>query len=318
VTSAPSLKLSAELLNSMKTVAIVGVGLIGASFGLALRRRGFDGDIIGVSSPSSVSAGLASGAITRSASLEEAAASANLIYLAQPVDRILKTIEQLSGLLRPGVLVSDAGSTKEVIVRKAAACLPSVDFLGGHPLAGKEQRGAQAAEADLFFGKPYILTPDRPVTPAAAELKSWITRMGAGILEMSAREHDSTLALTSHLPQLVSTMLAVTLSRQQNGRLSEIFGPGLIDMIRLAKSSPELWVPILRTNKTAVLSAIEAYAATLQNLQAALENDTLLEFFETGSAWAKQLRGPTPGAQVAQNTPVSEHISQVPDKRKLK
>ncbi len=280
----------------MKTVAIVGVGLIGGSFGLALRRSGFDGDIIGVSSPPSIKAGLTSGAITRSASLEEAAASADLIYLAQPVDRILKTIEQLRGLLRPGVLVSDAGSTKEVILRQATACLPSVDFLGGHPLAGKEQRGAQAAEADLFFGKPYILTPNRPATAAAAELKSWITRMGAHIVEMSAEEHDSTLALTSHLPQLVSTMLAVTLSRQPNCRLTEIFGPGLTDMIRLAKSSSELWVPILLTNKTAVLTAIKAYAASTQDLQAALENDTLLEFFETGSAWAKQLRGPTPGA----------------------
>ncbi len=318
MTSAGSLTRSDELLDPMKTVAIVGVGLIGASFGLALRRRGFEGDIIGVSSPSSISAGLASGAITRSASLEEAAASANLVYLAQPVDRILKTIEQLPDLLRPGTLVSDAGSTKEVILRKAATCLPSVDFLGGHPLAGKEQRGAHAAEADLFLGKPYILTPDRPATPAAAELKSWITRIGANIVEMSAREHDSTLALTSHLPQLVSTMLAVTLSRQQNGRVSEVFGPGLTDMIRLAKSSSELWVPILRTNKAAIHRAVEGYAATLQDLQAALENDTLLEFFETGSAWAGQLRGPAPDAQVTPNIPVSEHVSRVPDKRKLK
>jgi prephenate dehydrogenase len=280
----------------MKTVAIIGVGLIGGSFGLALRRHGFDGDIIGVSSPPSLSAGLSSGAITASASLEEAAVSADLIYLAQPVDRILATIEQLSGLLPAGVLVSDAGSTKEMIVRQAAACLPSVDFLGGHPLAGKEQRGAQAAEADLFFGKPYILTPVRPPSPAAAEFRSWLTRMGVRIIEMSAQEHDSTVALTSHLPQLVSTVLAVTLSRQQNTQLTEIFGPGLTDMIRLAKSSSELWAPILRTNKTAVLTAIKAYAATLQDLQAALENDTLLEFFETGSVWARQLRGPTPGA----------------------
>jgi prephenate dehydrogenase len=279
----------------MKTIAIVGVGLIGGSFGLALRRCGFEGDIIGVSSPPSINAGLAAGAITKSASLEEAAACASLIYLAQPVDRILKTLEQLSGLVPPGVLVSDAGSTKEAIVRKAASCLPSVDFLGGHPLAGKEQRGAQAAEADLFLGKPYVLTPVRPATAAAAEFRSWLTRMGARIIEMSAGEHDSTVALTSHLPQLVSTVLAVTLSRRQNNRLGEIFGPGLTDMTRLARSSSELWIPILRTNKTAVLTAIKAYAGTLQDLQAALENDTVVEFFESGSVWAKQLRGPTPG-----------------------
>jgi prephenate dehydrogenase len=212
------------------------------------------------------------------------------------VDRILKTIEQLSGLLPPRVLVSDAGSTKEAIVRKAAACLPSVDFLGGHPLAGKEQRGAQAAEANLFFGKPYVLTPVQPSSPAAADFRSWLTRIGVRIIEMSPEEHDATVAMTSHLPQLISTSLAVTLSREQNGRVSEIFGPGLTDMVRLAKSSSELWSPILRTNKPAVLTAIEAYSATLRDLQAALESDTLLEFFETGSVWARQLRGPTPGA----------------------
>jgi prephenate dehydrogenase len=280
----------------MKTVAIVGVGLIGGSFGLALRRQGFEGEIIGVSSPPSISAGLSCGAITGSASLEEAAASADLIYLAQPVDRILRTIEQLSGILPPRVLVSDAGSTKETIVRKAAACLPSVDFLGGHPLAGKEQRGAQAAEANLFFGKPYVLTPVQPSSPAAADFRSWLTRIGVRIIEMSPEEHDATVAMTSHLPQLISTSLAVTLSREQNGRVSEIFGPGLTDMVRLAKSSSELWSPILRTNKPAVLTAIEAYSATLRDLQAALESDTLLEFFETGSVWARQVRGPTPGA----------------------
>ncbi len=280
----------------MKTVAIVGVGLIGGSFGLALRRCGFEGDVIGVSSPPSISAGLASGAITRSANLEEAAASANFIYLAQPVDRILETLERLSGLPRLDALVSDAGSTKEAIVSKAAACLPSVDFLGGHPLAGKEQRGAQAAEADLFRDKPYILTPIHPATSAAADFKSWLARIGAHVVEMSAQEHDSTVALTSHLPQLASTALALTLSRQQNQRLAEIFGPGLTDMTRLAKSSPELWMPILRTNKTAVLAALEGYVGALVDLQVALENDTLVEFFETGSAWAKQLRGPTPGA----------------------
>lgn len=277
----------------MNTVAIVGVGLIGGSFGLALRHYGFDGDIIGVSSPSAISAGLSSGAITTSASLEEAASSADLIYLSEPVDRILKTIEQLSGLLRPGVLISDAGSTKEIIVRKAAACLPAADFLGGHPLAGKEQRGAQAAEASLFSGKPYILTPVQPPSSAAAEFKSWLRRIGVRIIEMSAQEHDSTVALTSHLPQLLSTTLAVALSCQQNARLSEIFGPGLIDMTRLAKSSSELWNPILQTNKVAVLRAIDAYAATLQDLQMAVKNDSLLEFFEIGSAWAKQLRRPT-------------------------
>ncbi len=273
----------------METVAIVGVGLIGGSFGLALRAHGFRGEILGVSSSRAIAAGLAIGAITRAASLREAAASAALIYLAQPVDGILLTLEKLRGMVRPGTLVTDAGSTKVAIVAKAQACLPTGCFLGGHPLAGKEQRGAAAAEATLFLDKPYILTPG-PSVAASSEFRSWLTRIGAKTVDMSPEEHDATVALTSHLPQLVSTALALTLSRQQNPRVGEIFGPGLLDMTRLAMSSPELWLSILRTNKADVVAALDQYASALADLRDSIQNDTLVEFFEFGSAWAKQLR----------------------------
>jgi prephenate dehydrogenase len=274
----------------MQTVAIVGVGLIGGSFGLALREHGFAGDVIGVSSPAAIEAGLNIGAITHSASLEEAASAADLIYLAQPVDRILITLEKLQPLLKPGALVTDAGSTKQAIVAKAETCLASA-FLGGHPLAGKEQRGAGAAQADLFLNKPYILTRSSSSSPSL-EFESWLGRIGARIVEMSPTEHDSTLAFTSHLPQLVSTALALSLSRQSNPRVSEIFGPGLLDMTRLALSSPELWLSILLTNKAAVLAALNAYSIALADLQESLQNDNLVELFELGSAWAKQIRTP--------------------------
>lgn len=274
----------------MNTVAIVGVGLIGGSFGLALRENGFTGDLIGVSSQPAIEAGLKAGAITRSASLAEAAAAADLIYLAQPVDRILITIEQLEPLARPGTIVTDAGSTKRAIVQKAASCLSAIHFIGGHPLTGKEQRGALAAQSDLFRNRPYILTPHLPETPASANLRSWLLRIGARIVEMTPGEHDSTVALSSHLPQVLSTALAVTLARQQDDRVFHVFGPGLIDMTRLAMSAPDLWNPILSTNKPAVLAALAAYSEVLKNLQLALESDNLMELFETGSGWAKQLR----------------------------
>src|SRR5437588_724526 len=122
----------------MRTVAIAGVGLIGGSFGLALRKAGFAGELIGVSSDPAVSAGIEAGAIDGGANLEEAARSADLIYLSQPVDRILSTIPVLAKIARPDCLITDAGSTKARIVAAAsAACLKT--FLGGHPLAGKEQ-----------------------------------------------------------------------------------------------------------------------------------------------------------------------------------
>jgi len=274
----------------MNTVAIVGVGLIGGSFGLALRESGFTGDLIGVSSPPAIRAGLQAGAITRSASLAEAAAVADLVYLAQPVDRILITLEQLESVARPGTVATDAGSTKQAIVQKAASCLSAVHFVGGHPLAGKEQRGAEAAQFDLFRDRPYILTPHLPETPASVNLRSWLQRIGAKILEMTPGEHDSTVALTSHLPQILSTALAVTLARQQDNRVFQAFGPGLTDMTRLAMSPPDLWKSILSTNKPAIRAAIAAYSEVLKNLQVALESDSLMELFEIGSGWAKQLR----------------------------
>ena len=274
----------------MKSVAIAGVGLIGASFGLALREAGFDGDLIGVSSPEAVRAGLRKGAITRAASLSEAAKEADLIYLAQPVDRILTTLQQLGDLVRPDTLVTDAGSTKQAIVAKAIQHLSPAQFLGGHPMAGKESRGAEAADAALFRGRPYVLTPTTPENEAARYFKLWLSRIGAEIIELNPIEHDRTVALTSHLPQLVSTALAITLARAQNTYAEQIFGPGLLDMTRLAMSSADLWMAILRTNREPVVAALDAFRAVLTNLQEAHESDNLVELFELGSARATDFR----------------------------
>jgi prephenate dehydrogenase len=274
----------------VNSVAIVGVGLIGSSFGLALREYGFAGQIVGVSSAAALEAAKKVGAIDGSASLREAAGSADLIYLAQPVDRILITIEKLPGLVRSGALVTDAGSTKAAIVRQAQRCLAGIAFIGGHPIAGKEQRGAEASEAQLFNGKPYVLTPQGPSTALTDSFRWWLEKIGARVVEMQPEEHDATVALTSHLPQVLSTSLALTLARQSNPNAAEIFGTGLLDMTRLALSSPDLWTSILATNKPAVLAAIEAYSASLADLRRSLESDTVVELFEVGASWAKRIR----------------------------
>src|SRR6476661_7628771 len=117
----------------MQTIAIVGVGLIGASFGLALRQAGFEGEILGVSSEGALADARAVGAISRSVTLDEAARTADLIYLSQTVDRILETLDLLAKRVRPEVLVTDAGSTKVTIVRRAAECIPHTCFLVGTP-----------------------------------------------------------------------------------------------------------------------------------------------------------------------------------------
>ena len=281
---------SFDATSAIRDIAIVGVGLIGGSFGLALRDAGFDGDLIGVSSAEALAAGLKVGAVTRSASLHEAAASADLIYLAQPVDRILSTIEQLAPSIRPAALVTDAGSTKVAIVKKAGECLSSGQFLGGHPMAGKEQRGAEAADAQLFRNRPYILTPTTSASALASDLRSWLRRIGSDVQDMSPELHDETVALTSHLPQLISSALALTLARQDNQYISRVFGQGLLDMTRLSASSPELWRSILSTNRTKIVAALAHFEVSVKELKDSIDSGEFTSLFNDGANFTERLR----------------------------
>jgi prephenate dehydrogenase len=274
-------------LGMINTVAIVGVGLIGGSFGLSLRRVGFTGEILGVSCPGAITAGLRVGAISSSATLTEAAARADVLYLAQPVDRILGTLDQLGTLLadhprRSAVLVTDAGSTKNAIVAKADAVLSRHTFLGGHPMAGKEKSGVEVSDANLFVGRPYVLTPYPGFeNPLAQEFRAWIVRIGAFLVEMPPEEHDAVVALTSHLPQLISTSLAMTLAAHPNPHIAQVHGSGLLDMTRLAMSSPDLWQSIISTNQKEVLHALDAFSERLQTVRnAVLAGDISTPFVE--------------------------------------
>ena len=283
----------------MNSVAIVGTGLIGASFGLALRKAGFDGPVVGVSSERAVAEALAIGAIDRAATLEEACAGADLVFLAQPIGRILDTIRHLDPLVRPGALVTDAGSTKCEIADLGLQQITRCQFLGGHPMAWKEKRGASAAEADLFQGATWVLTPEDPAdlhTDAAVELVQWLKRIGAHPVAMGPEEHDRVVALTSHLAQLASTALASTVAEQLTPpeRLA-VAGPGLVDMTRLALSSYDLWRDILATNSDAIDRALAAYIQKLEHMRENLRTRQLQEEFEHGAGLAGRLRRPKLG-----------------------
>jgi prephenate dehydrogenase len=277
----------------MEVVAIVGVGLIGGSFALALRQAGFQGRILGVSSPATVAEALRRGVIDEPVSLEEAARRSDLLYLSQPIRRILETIAQLEGAIRPEALVTDAGSTKAEICRAAGRHLRGARFLGGHPMAGKESRGVAEAEADLFRDRTYVLTPARPEDlewPQAVEFTGWIRRIGARPVVTGAEEHDRRVAFTSHLPQLASTALAAMLGAQEHlERLEEIAGPGLRDMTRLALSPFEIWQDILETNSEAVRAALDAYIRELEAVRASFGRN-LEDEFGRGADFARRLR----------------------------
>jgi prephenate dehydrogenase len=162
--------------------------------------------------------------------------------------------------------------------------------LGGHPLAGKEQRGMDAAEAGLFSGRSYVLTPAGGGVIGIDRFRELLARMGAHVIEMSAEDHDKTVALTSHAPQLISTALAFSLGQQANDQLSEVFGPGLLDMTRLALSDGDLWAGILESNRDNIQEALRLFANSLLQLQEAIGKPELAKLFQSASTFSREIR----------------------------
>jgi prephenate dehydrogenase len=278
---------------SIQSVAVFGVGLIGGSFAMALRKAGFTGRILGVSSPETIERACELKIIDAGSAPAEAAHSADLIYLAQPILQIQDCFPDLDHWVRPDALVTDAGSTKSAIVRAAAAGLKRCQFLGGHPMAGRERRGVEAADPDLFRGRPYVLTPVSPAdmeTPRAIELLGWIQKIGAVPVTFDAGMHDQVVAYTSHLPQLAATGLAAMLDGRPEP-MSGIFGPALTDSTRLALSPFEIWGDIFATNAGPILEALRNYIATLQNFCDGLEPERMRRQFERARRLASSVRG---------------------------
>lgn len=276
----------------MEIVSIFGVGLIGGSFALALRQAGFQGRILGVSSETTLRRALDAGVIDEPAHLADAASRSDLIYLAQPIGRILEVLPQLNPHVHPHTLVTDAGSTKAEIVRQAAQSLTRCRFLGGHPIAGKESRGVEAADPSLFQNRTYVFTPaqnsDLENEPARI-LLSWVRRIGSHVAIMSTLDHDLTLAYTSHLPQLASTALSTLLAGQPES-VRHIFGPALLDTTRLALSPFEIWADILSTNAQQIDSALAGYISVLERLRRNLADPSLAAEFRAAAEFAAHLR----------------------------
>jgi len=277
----------------MHTVTIVGVGLIGGSFALALRKAGFEGRILGVSSQRTLEEALALGVIDEGAELEAGARQADLLFLSQPILGIIQTLKRLPGLVKPGALVTDAGSTKAAILQAATGVTEAL-FLGGHPMAGKETRGVGEAEADLFRGRTWIFTPQRMQDleePRVREFRGWVERMGAIPFVLDAGMHDRLVAYTSHLPQVLSTALAATLAGElELPRDAAAAGPALLDMTRLALSEYSMWGDIFATNADHIAAAIDKLIARLNAMRAELSRGDLEAEFARAATLAEGLR----------------------------
>lgn len=264
-----------------KHVTIIGCGLLGGSFALALRRAGFTGRITacgGSRSPRlAVERGVAD-AIEESFDRGEQC-QADLIYLAAPIGAIIDFLKTKARLVNPGALITDAGSTKTEISRVAHEAVPAgVHFIGGHPMAGSENTGVEYARADLFDRATYALTPEETTDEAQLNrLKKIVESIGARVLIANPLEHDAAVALISHLPQLTATVLSTLLGAEFDGEVARrelaqrLAATGWRDMTRLGGSSWSIWRDICLTNQQNISTALGVLISELQNLKDALD-----------------------------------------------
>ncbi|HEX3740162.1 MAG TPA: prephenate dehydrogenase/arogenate dehydrogenase family protein [Terriglobales bacterium] len=273
---------------SIRQITIIGTGLIGGSLGLALRRKGFKGKIVGCDQPDVLRLAKKVGAITRGTPDPiKACQGSNLVVLATPVGTIIDLIERLAPHLDADALITDVGSTKSEIVARAQEAFgsPAPDrFLAGHPMAGKENSGVEFADADLFSGAVWFLTPQPGQNVRrglAGDYVSWLKKIGAEIAEMNAGEHDQLCAWISHVPQFVSTALAASLVEEygENAPTLESGGRALREMTRIAGSPYSMWRDVALTNKQPIGDALLKLEQRLAHIRENLDSRQLEEEF---------------------------------------
>ncbi len=256
-----------------ETVAIVGVGLIGGSIGLALRKFDLAEKVIGIGRRQ-VSLRIARrvGAVTNTTiDLAKGVAEADLVVVCTSVGQIIEDVRRAAEHCPQRTLITDVGSAKQKIVEALDEDLPrDCRFVGSHPLAGKEKGGAGNADADLFDGRVVVVTPSSNSRAEDYDLiEEFWEGLGSVVIKMSAQQHDESLAVTSHLPHVAAVALAASVPEQ----LFRLGGTGLRDTSRLAGGDPALWKQILGYNRDHVLAATQEYGSTLAAIYNAIRDD---------------------------------------------
>jgi prephenate dehydrogenase len=260
---------------------IIGVGLIGGSLGMILRRKGLASTVVGAGRRiENLKTAVSVGAIDRYVvDPSEAVKEADLVILATPVDTYERHLQEWASRLRPGAIVTDVGSVKGELVERSERQMPAgVHFVGAHPIAGKEKTGAAAGSEDLFTGRRCILTPTKQTDPQALEqVQSLWQAAGATVLTMDPHLHDRILGAVSHLPHAAAFALMNALvdirSEVPSLDLAGHSGGGLRDTTRIAASSPEMWRDIFLWNKDNVVACIRAYERSLGELRQLIQTE---------------------------------------------
>lgn len=269
----------------MNKLVIFGVGLIGGSVALALKKAGAAAYIVGVGrTQASLNEALALGVIDAAeTNIQAALADADMVFIAAPVAQTGSILQSIKPHLNKQTVITDAGSTKGDVLACAQVILGEQfkQFVGGHPIAGAEKSGVSAASADLFIGKNVVLTPalnDRQHLEANNHELSSVIQLwqacGANVSEMTAETHDSIFAAVSHLPHLLAFALVDDIAARPNAeQLFSFAASGFRDFTRIAGSHPEMWRDISLANKTALLGEIGAFQTELATLKTLLENE---------------------------------------------
>ncbi len=278
-------------------LGLIGCGLMGGSFALALKRAGLVKQVVGYSkSPTTTAKARQLGVIDVEApSALLAVSGADIVLVAVPVAATEDTFKAIRHLLTPQTLLMDVGSTKSDVVAAAQRVLRDhlTGFVPAHPIAGKEVAGVEHADADLYVNRQVILTPTEHTSPTHADRAEQLWRaLGAQVLRMSPQQHDATYAAVSHLPHLLAFAYINGLASQPQGQqFMAMAGPGFRDFSRIAASDPSVWRDILLANRDEVLAQSRHFRAALDVLEQAVNEqraDLLVPLIEQ----ARALRSP--------------------------
>ncbi len=293
-----------NFMHGIEQVAIVGVGLIGGSLGLALKQKKIGRRIVGIGQPETMRKAQSFGAIDEGVAYEkmqQPLCESDLIFLCTPIEKIfslLRDIGQIQSRLKRGVLITDVGSTKLQITEQANRHLTGYQFIGGHPMTGSEKSGVSAADPYLFENAIYVLTPTPNTAPETTQVMTDIVqRIGGRTVIMDAERHDFMVAGISHLPQLMAVSLLNTVAKAA-GEYPEIWqlaAGGFRDLTRIASSPYGVWQQIISSNSPSLSRFMDAFIEEFQVVQGRLQSAQLKEKFEqaalTRSGISKNSKG---------------------------
>ncbi|MDD4169686.1 MAG: prephenate dehydrogenase [Desulfotomaculaceae bacterium] len=299
-------------------VAIIGVGLIGGSLGMALRARGLAGEVIGSGSRAeNLRLGVELGAINRfTDSIKAGVAGAELVIIATPVSATITILRDIIPYLSPGAVVTDVGSTKGVIVRAAEKLMPpGITFVGGHPMAGTERAGVREADRYLFENAFYIITPHANTPPEAIDVvKKLVVGVGAKIIEMEPERHDLAVAAVSHLPYFMAVSLVNTVAHMPgSNEILPLAASGFRDTSRIAASSPGMWRDIFQSNREQLLAMIRRFRSEISLFESFIAEEDG-EAVEEKMESAREVRSGLPSKASRYLTSLYEIVVTVPDR----